>query len=181
MKFIFDTGSAWTWVPNSDCTGCPGNHYNYAFSEDYYQSQYTKKIFYGVGSVKGYVVNDDITVAPPETGANAMAHNVNFISVYESEDLFGLMSDGLLGLSPRKSTSGQDLTVHLLVDELKNDGVIDKAMFAFDLRSQTDYENFSKVTFGGYDRSIAMDRARPYRDIDDFGEPIVHWMEQDSE
>jgi hypothetical protein len=106
MKFIFDTGSAWTWVPNSDCTGCPGNHYNYALSADYYQSQYTKKIFYGVGSVKGYVVNDDITIAPPETGANAMAHNVNFISVYESEDLFGLMSDGLLGLSPRKANSG---------------------------------------------------------------------------
>ena len=91
------------------------------------------------------------------------------------------MSDGLLGLSPRKANSGQNQTVHLLVDELKNDGVIDKAMFAFDLRSQADLTAFSKVTFGGYDPEIALDRARPYRDFDDFGEPIVHWMEQDSQ
>lgn len=48
------------------------------------------------------MVNDDITITPPEDGQNAMAHDVNFISVYESNDLFGLMSDGLLGLSPRK-------------------------------------------------------------------------------
>ena len=72
------------------------------------------------------------------------------------------MSDGLLGLSPRKANSGQNQTVHLLVDELKNDGVIDKAMFAFDLRSQADLTAFSKVTFGGYDPEIALDRARPY-------------------
>lgn len=68
MSFIFDTGSSWTWVPNSDCLTCPGNHYSYAFSEDYYQSPYTKTIFYGVGSVEGYVVNDDFTVAPPGNG-----------------------------------------------------------------------------------------------------------------
>lgn len=65
------------------------------------------------------------------------------------------MSDGLLGLSPRKANAGGELTVHLLVDELKNDGVIDKAMFAFDLRSTADTSKESKVTFGGYDLAIA--------------------------
>ena len=110
-----------------------------------------------------------------------MAHDVNFISVYESTDLFGLMSDGLLGLSPRRANSGGNLTVHLLVDELKNDGVIDQAMFAFDLRSTTDTEHQSKVTFGGYDHAIAMERASEFRDYDDNGNAFIHWMKSDSE
>lgn len=72
------------------------------------------------------------------------------------------------------------MTVHLLIDELKNDGVIDKAMFAFDLRSTADTQHFSKVTFGGYDLAIAQERASEFRDYDDDGNPFVHWMRQDS-
>ena len=101
---------------------------------------------------------------------------MNFISVFESIELFGIQSDGLLGLSPRKTNSGGELTVHLLVDELKNDGVIDKAMFAFDLRSVEDPFATSKVTFGGYDNAIVRERASPFRDFDASGNGIIHWM-----
>ena len=66
MTFIFDTGSAWSWVPNSDCFGCPGQHYEYARSNDYVQSRYSKTIYYGIGSVKGWVVNDDIGISNPK-------------------------------------------------------------------------------------------------------------------
>jgi hypothetical protein len=38
MSFVFDTGSAWVWLPNKDCpsTECTGRQYNYDLSEDYY-------------------------------------------------------------------------------------------------------------------------------------------------
>lgn len=58
-------------------------------------------------------------------------------------------SDGLLGLSPktdRESQSGEQ--IHILIEELKNDGIIDRAMFAMYL---SDKSEVSKVHFGGYD------------------------------
>ena len=126
-------------------------------------------------------MNDDISIAIDDNGDGILAHDVNFISVFESTDLFGIQSDGLLGLSPRKANSGGNLTVHLLVDELKNDGRIDKAMFAFDLRSVSNPSYESKVTFGGYDMAVAQERATVFRDFDDDGLAFIHWMTQDSE
>ena len=41
--------------------------------------------------------------------------------------------------------------MHLLVNELKIDGVIDKAMFGMYL---ADVETQSKMHFGGYDKNI---------------------------
>ena len=37
MTFIFDTGSAWTWIPNKDCPDdeCTKNHYDYTLSSGY--------------------------------------------------------------------------------------------------------------------------------------------------
>lgn len=64
-----------------------------------------------------------------------MASDVNFISVFQAFQLSSLESDGLLGLSPkteRASKSGEE--IHILIDELKNDRIIDKAMFAMYLR-----------------------------------------------
>ena len=66
-----------------------------------------------------------------------------------------LESDGLLGLSPQVRTrgaSGEEL--HLLVNELEKDGVIDKAVFAVYL---ADTAHQSKITFGGYDTELASD------------------------
>ena len=89
---------------------------------------------YGIGKIKGFVVNDDIAIT---SNRSSKAHDVNFINVYYAEQLSRLEADGLLGLSPktrRNGNSGEQ--VHLLISELKNDGVIAKAMFALYL---TDY------------------------------------------
>ena len=56
------------------------------------------------------------------------AKDVNFLSVYYAKDLSTLVSDGLLGLSPKSRRGGNE--VHLLVNQLKLDGVISKAIFA---------------------------------------------------
>ena len=101
---------------------------------------------YGIGSIKGNVVNDDISIT---NSPLTQASNVNFISVFEAYQLSSLESDGLLGLSPktdRASKSGEE--IHILIDELKIDGVIDRAMFAMYLRDQSEQ---SKMHFGGYD------------------------------
>ena len=83
----------------------------------------TEEIFYGIGYVKGYVVNDDISITNSRSTA---AKAVNFLSVNEAHNLAMLESDGLLGLSPElrsRGASGEE--VHLLINELKIDGVID--------------------------------------------------------
>ena len=176
MTFIFDTGSAWTWIPNSDCpnTECTSNHYFYYQSKGYRDSGRIETVKYGIGSIKGRVVNDDISITnSPKT----TAHNVNFLSVFEAKELQQLESDGLLGLSPnteRKGQSGEK--IHLLVEELKNDKVIDHAMFAMYLRDKSEQ---SIVHFGGYDQSV-VDR---FRGLNTYDAPIdgIYWMDINSD
>lgn len=72
------------------------------------------------------MVTDSISLTASSESA---AREVNFLSVFDST-LATLKSDGLLGLSPnpRKSQSGEEM--HLLVNELVEDGTIGKAVFA---------------------------------------------------
>ena len=60
---------------------------------------------YGSGAIEGWVVNDDIAISSDK---KTMATNVNFINVYQAEDLHILESDGLLGLSPKTMRRGDD-------------------------------------------------------------------------
>lgn len=131
MTFIFDTGSAWTWIPSSDCpkTECTRGHYFYHRSTGFRSTGTNETIVYGIGKVKGYVVNDDISLTK---STKTQAKDVNFLNVFTANKLSGLKADGLLGLSPKTTRSGADTSekVHLLVTELKKDGIVDKAMFA---------------------------------------------------
>ena len=56
-------------------------------------------VSYGIGSIKGYVVNDDIALSD---SADSAAKGVNFLSIYYADMLHGIESDGLLGLSPNE-------------------------------------------------------------------------------
>jgi len=64
MTFIFDTGSAWTWLPNNDCpkTECTKRIYDYSKSSAYDKSGDEAEVFYGIGYIKGLIVNDDIAI-----------------------------------------------------------------------------------------------------------------------
>lgn len=81
MSFLFDTGSPWTWVPSIRCPDhqCSGEHYNYMKSTGYRETGTEDEVRYGIGSIRGLVVNDDISIT--ESPAT-MATDVNFISVY---------------------------------------------------------------------------------------------------
>ena len=99
MTFIFDTGSAWTWIPSKDCPDkeCTNNHYDYTKSEGFRKSSVIKEVHYGIGYIKGNIVNDDISIS---NSLSTAAKDVNFLSVTHAKSLETLVSDGLLGLSP---------------------------------------------------------------------------------
>jgi hypothetical protein len=64
MTVIFDTGSAWTWLPNENCPDdqCANNHYRFDKSTTYVDQGQEDEVFYGKGYVKGNIANDDIAV-----------------------------------------------------------------------------------------------------------------------
>ena len=51
MSFIVDTGSPWTWMPNSDCPDneCTKGHYNYALSSGFTNSRVEEHSYYAAG------------------------------------------------------------------------------------------------------------------------------------
>lgn len=149
MTFIFDTGSAWTWLPNQNCPSeeCKGNKLRDDSSDGN-----DKEVFYGIGYIKGKIGQTDISITPE---IKTQAEKVNFLSVYTAKDMTDLVADGLLGLSPHvdswDSWANPDKTVHLLVNQLYQDEVIEKPIFALYL---TEFTSQSKIHFGGYDKSI---------------------------
>ena len=78
-------------------------------------------------------MNDDIAITSDK---QTRATDVNFISVFEASKLSSLESDGLLGLSPKTYSKGKKSgeQIHLLVNELKKDGIIDHAIFSMYLQ-----------------------------------------------
>ena len=64
MTLIIDTGSSWTWMPSKDCpkSQCPKDSYNYEKSTGYSNSGELETVLYGVGSIKGYIVEDDMAL-----------------------------------------------------------------------------------------------------------------------
>lgn len=93
-----------------------------------------------------------------------------------------LESDGLLGLSPKTNRLTDDnIEVHLLINELKKDGIIDKALFAMYL---TDYRKKSKMHFGGWDENILAESVKENKKLgvdtskSDNG---ISWMDINSE
>ena len=58
MKFIYDTGSTWLWVPRKGCIGCPSTNFF-----DLSQSQIlnkTESLMYGQGQVNGTHFLDEV-------------------------------------------------------------------------------------------------------------------------
>jgi len=100
-----------------------------------------------------------------------------------------LESDGLLGLSPKTNRLTDDnIEVHLLINELKKDGIIDKALFSMyltDYRKKSKiYRKKSKMHFGGWDETILAESVKENKKLgvdtskSDNG---ISWMDINSE
>lgn len=70
------------------------------------------------------------------------------MAVFKAKDLSTLKCDGILGLSPKEVNPNDPHRVQLFVRQLKERGVISRAMFSLVI---ADEEFVSKVYFGGYD------------------------------
>jgi hypothetical protein len=92
-----------------------------------------------VGTIKGYIVNDTISI---RNDTKFQASHVEFLSIIYAKDLSTIISDGLLGLSPLRKKYNNGYKQHHLINQLKNSGVISKAVFAIYL---TDTTGKSKV------------------------------------
>ena len=119
FSVIYDTGSAWLWVPHPDCKGCPTKHsFDPSSSTTYATKGKSKSLYYGRGEVHGVIATDDVSIGDSNSA------NINFVHVKESKDNEGLMSDGVVGLS-----LASDHEAKLLVDVLYESGAINKREF----------------------------------------------------
>jgi hypothetical protein len=76
--------------------------------------------------------------------AQTCLRNYNFLSVFNTKDLSGLQSDGILGLAPSNQGTGAEL----FIERLYRENMIAKKVFAFNLGGTNEKSN---VIFGDYD------------------------------
>lgn len=141
LQFIFDTGSSWLWAGLDDCVGCPS-------VQTLPKSQLAncvqdKNITYGSGVISGKICKTKVSITDNEDQA---VKDFRMIAV-DNATLEGISNtnwDGIIGLLPT-NISGSDL----LVTSLKNQGVIDHAVFCVRY-----LKDGSEITFGGSDENV---------------------------
>ena len=139
LKFIYDTGSSWLWVPKTNCDGCPTNkRYDTTKSVTYNETSDLYELFYGKGHVVGNLAYDRVALMRMEV----KSVNMKMLTISAAEDLQGTQADGILGLSPEPKSGAQSL-----VTTLAKEGVIDAAQFTVYIGST---QETSYVEFGRY-------------------------------
>lgn len=146
FTLIFDTGSSWLWVPQTNCS-C--HHHSKSFepsqSSTYNTTEELVPLTYGHGFAIGVLSFDAVEIA----GVSARAQP--FILVQKDSDFENLEVDGLFGLGFNK-LSGNYST---LIENLKKQGAISKAVFSIYLSDShfgsSDEGESSAISIGGYD------------------------------
>jgi cathepsin D len=120
FNMVYDTGSSWFWVPETDCTGCPteDNRFNPLTSTTYQGTGERKQLSYGKGFAAGEIGSDQIGLEQTDSAT------MKFINVDTASDLNGTLADGIAGLTP-VSTDGADL----MVTQLSKSKIIDAEEF----------------------------------------------------
>ncbi|EED90965.1 predicted protein [Thalassiosira pseudonana CCMP1335] len=155
FQVVFDTGSADFWIPSPSCTTESSNCKNKKTYDPTKSSSFSNvkagaksdfSIMYGSGPVQGafsvdtVILGDDYTVV-----------DQTFAQV-DSTDGLGMVFekakfDGILGLC--FPVLSQDPGVSTVIENLVDNGSLEKPMFSFFLGNNADGE----LTLGGYDES----------------------------
>ena len=145
FDLIFDSGSSWVWVEHSTCDTCanPNKFKSVESSSFHLKSVRKSSLHYGKGHVIGNDATDMVCLNPESTLGNGCMNNYKFKVVTKQEDLSGLGSSGIIGLSPSNFGSG----AQLFVPSLYKQGAIKKNMFSMFVNPVGD----SKIQIGGYD------------------------------
>lgn len=151
FSVLFDTGSANTWVPSSQCpasdVACQShNRYNSSASSTYVPVGTNFSIVYGTGSMEGFLSNDTIRIAginvTNQTFAEATAEPGGF---FESQPF-----DGILGLGFNTLSGG----INTPMDNMIAQGLLDKPEFSVYLRRNGSSLMGGEIIWGGTDPSI---------------------------
>lgn len=104
LSLIFDTGSPVFWVPTSQCADYSCHEatlYDYSLSSEYKNvSTDPQSLHYGTGTVRGYLSSDTVCLQSDPPPNETCIRDTLFLSVFSTTGLNGMMSDGLVGLSP---------------------------------------------------------------------------------
>lgn len=151
FKVILDTGSLNLWVPSKDCSSLAcflHSKFDHDSSATYKKNGTEFAIQYGLGSLKGYVLQDTLTIG------DLVIPKQDFAEATEEPGLafaFGKF-DGILGLAY------DTISVNKMVPPVQNAvarGLLDEAQFGFYLGdTKKSEENGGLATFGGYDESL---------------------------
>ena len=148
LTFVFDTGSSWLWLPSTKCTACHNStQFDSSASTTFNTTGIELDLQYGQGNASGVISLDTVSFGSPKLTVD----NQPFILVDRDGDLDGFDADGIIGLAFDSLSDGYPT----FVQNLKAQGVIDEAIFAFYLNdddfSDEDVELQSEVMIGGYD------------------------------
>lgn len=113
-------------------------------------------LHYGSGDVYGFLSTDSVCIKPDKCASDFL-----FMTVVKADDLKGLATSGIVGLSPKID----DTTNDLFILKLKETGTIERAVFSLMIELTHDS---SKMTFGGYDlqNMAALGTRLVYHNID---------------
>jgi len=155
FQMVFDTGSSDMWVPSSSCTTASMNCANKTTFDSDSSTSYSEvaegakndfNIVYGSGPVRGKYGVDDVTLADDYTVSEQTFAQVDSTDglgeVYQNAKF-----DGILGLG--FPVISRDPGVNTLIPNLKEEGVLDDAVFAFYLGDESEGE----LAIGGYDET----------------------------
>mmetsp|Transcript_23955 Transcript_23955/g.26595 ORF Transcript_23955/g.26595 Transcript_23955/m.26595 type:complete len:257 (-) Transcript_23955:375-1145(-) len=163
LDFVWDTGSSMLWVPLNSCSGCPSGSTKYTAPASYVPNGVTHTINYASGSVSGNMATDDVRLL-----TTLGAVNMRILGVDTASDITGLRADGIMGMSPKVSSSAN---AELFVEKLFDGGIIEKNAFGVNYRSFTDTAE-SEITLGGYDTTmVANDSLFSWVDL----KSTSHW------
>ncbi|EUC60350.1 aspartic protease [Rhizoctonia solani AG-3 Rhs1AP] len=104
---ILDTGSSDMWLQSVDCAPCTGKKINATISSTLQRSSSPFSIAYGIGSVKGTLVNDVVSIGSSSefTVQNQVWGLVNYtLGTPVPGDIAGLMGLGFKNLAASQAT-----------------------------------------------------------------------------
>ncbi|CAG8681982.1 10625_t:CDS:1, partial [Ambispora gerdemannii] len=149
FKVQFDTGSSDLWVPSEACASieCKGkNKYKKAST---FKSLGTFSIKYAVGEAQGITGSSDFTIA----GLKVTGQKFGVVDTLNDTSMLNIPFDGMMGMAyDNLSPNGQTTPMTLL----KNQGLIDSAIFAFKLGRDAD-KTTSELSIGGWNPSLFTD------------------------
>jgi cathepsin D len=149
FRVVFDTGSSNLWVPSSECSpldiACRFHHkYDHSKSSTYKKNGTSFSIRYGTGALKGFLSEDDVTVAGLTVKGQTFAEATHQPGI----TFIAAKFDGILGMAwPSISVDKVEPVFQKMVDE----GVVKSAIFAFWLDRDESGKEGGELLLGGTD------------------------------